>query len=147
SLPSSRSLARSLGQAPAQGHSPRSWECHPPRFLFRFRDEYRSAAFPTVMAALLLLLALGSACASSDVLTSHNDNERTGVNLLETVLKPSILRAGAFGRLWALDVDAQIAAQPLYISSLDVDTMNNPTRTRTRGTFNAVLIATMRNTV
>src|SRR6478752_5911765 len=55
------------------------------------------------------------------VLTHHNDNARTGANLAETVLTPDVVRS-QFGYLFALPVDGQMYAQPLYVADLDVGT-------------------------
>lgn len=84
---------------------------------------------------------LVSRVAADDVLTQHNDNARTGVNSAETKLTVANVTPTSFGRLWDLYADGQIVAQPLYVSGLTVDT---PTA---KGTFNAVVIATMHNTV
>jgi hypothetical protein len=84
---------------------------------------------------------------AADVLTQHNDNARTGVNTAETVLTTANVKPDAFGRLWTLYLDGQIAAQPLYVAQLAVDTSANPNTPPVRGTFNAVLVATMHNTV
>src|SRR5262245_37013564 len=96
------------------------------------------------LAALLLLVPSASAV---DVLTSRNDLGRTGVNTAETALIPTRINAMTFGKLWTLYADGQIVAQPLYLSQLPVDTSTNPNAPRVQGTFNAILIATMHNTV
>ena len=44
-------------------------------------------------------------------------------------------------------VDGQVVAQPLYVSQLRIDTSTNPNAPLVRGTFNAVVVATMHNTV
>jgi hypothetical protein len=95
------------------------------------------------IAALVSPLA-GSA---ADVLTQHNDRQRTGANLSEAVLKTSNVNAQHFGKLWTLYADGQITAQPLYVSGLDIDTTNNPNTPKIKGKFNAVVIATMHNTI
>ena len=90
----------------------------------------------------LLLLSCGLVVALSpppapaqtaDVLKSHNDLANTGQNLQETVLTPALLRAGRFGLLFRIPVDAnvgpnaphnlsgsQIYAQPLYMAGLSL---------------------------
>ena len=49
-------------------------------------------AFPLCLSAI--------AAAQVDVTTQHNDKERTGANLRETVLKPSNVDPGHFGMLF-----------------------------------------------
>jgi hypothetical protein len=93
---------------------------------------------------LALLLTLQTA---GDVLTSHNTSGRTGVNPNEKVLSPAGVNADTFGKLWTLYADGQVVAQPLYASGLEVETSANPNIPLVQGTFNAVLIATMHNTV
>jgi len=72
-----------------------------------------------------------------NVLTHHNDNRRSGANLQETQLTVANVKQ-KFGKLWTLFVDGQIVAQPLYLSGLKVDG---------KGTFNAVIVSTMHNTI
>jgi hypothetical protein len=91
-------------------------------------------------------LALSIARAA-DVLTQHNDNARTGANTAETLLTTANVRPNTFGKLWTLYVDGQIVAQPLYVSKLAIDTSSNANAPLVKGTFNAVVIATMHNTI
>jgi hypothetical protein len=70
-------------------------------------------------------------------LTHHNDNRRTGANLQETTLTVANVKQ-KFGKLWQLYADGQIVAQPLYVSGMRVDG---------KGTFNAVIVVTMHNTI
>jgi hypothetical protein len=95
----------------------------------------------------VLLCAAASPAGAVDVLTQHYNNARTGANLDETVLDGKTVRAGSFGKLWTLFADGQVVAQPLYVSALAIDTAGNPGTPLVRGTFNAVIIATMHNTV
>lgn len=92
-----------------------------------------------------LVLSLAAVCAHGvDVLTSRNNLERTGVNAEESILTPANVNARSFGKLWTLYADGQVVAQPLYISGLRVATGGaNPVR----GVFDALLVATMHNTV
>ena len=89
-----------------------------------------------VRLALVLALATTTtaAWAQVHVLTQHNDNRRTGTNLQETTLTVANVKQ-KFGKLWTLFVDGQIVAQPLYVSGLKVEG---------KGTFNAVIVSTMR---
>ncbi len=84
---------------------------------------------------------------AADVLTQHNDSARTGVNPDEKLLNRAGVRSATFGRLWTLYADGQVVAQPLYVSGLAIDTAGNPNAPRVQGTFNAVIVATMHNTV
>jgi hypothetical protein len=100
------------------------------------------------MAALFCAgLVVESAALSADVLTQHNNNSRTGANVSETTLTTTSVAPDRFGKLWTLYADGQIVAQPLYVSQLAVDTTSNPATPAVKGTFNAVLIVTMHNTV
>ncbi len=56
----------------------------------------------------------------SPVLTQHNDIARTGAKLDETQLSPQTVKPGAFGKLFARDVDGQLYAQPLWMPNVDV---------------------------
>ncbi|MGO9605633.1 MAG: PQQ-binding-like beta-propeller repeat protein [Candidatus Binataceae bacterium] len=76
------------------------------------RDRLRglSASIATIMIAAVLV---PPAQAGTDVLTYHNDNARTGQNLSEQVLNPSIFSSSSFGKLYELSVDGKVDAQPL----------------------------------
>jgi hypothetical protein len=105
------------------------------------------AASPLLFCLLLLSTAFTGTADAVDVLTSRNDLARTGANLQEHKLTPVNVNARRFGKLWTLYADGQIVAQPLYVSNLTVDTAGNPATPLVKGTFNAVLVATMHNTV
>src|SRR5512146_1929528 len=74
-----------------------------------------------VLCAAAALLALAFAAISADpeerapagvnVLTSHNDNARTGLNPRETALTPANVNAAQFGKLFAFPVDGAIYAR------------------------------------
>jgi hypothetical protein len=57
---------------------------------------------------------------SVDVLTRNYDNQRSGANLREIVLKPSNVGTGTFGKLFQVDVDDQVYAGILYASGVDM---------------------------
>ena len=88
-----------------------------------------------------------SAAEAGDVLTQHYNNARTGATLEESVLNTTNVASGSFQKLWTLYADGQIVAQPLYVSDLQIDTTANPAAPPVKGKFNAVIIATMHNTV
>jgi hypothetical protein len=58
--------------------------------------------------------------AQVDVLTQHNDNTRTGVNLREIVLTPSNVNSTQFGMLFKRTVDDQLYTQPLVVTGVAV---------------------------
>jgi outer membrane protein assembly factor BamB len=103
---------------------------------------------PGALFGVLLVAGAGAATAQSgaspctpktavDVVTHHNNNSRTGANLLETCLTPSNVNANSFGRLFSLTVTGQIYAQPLIVSKLEIQGKIR----------NVVYVATMENHV
>jgi len=89
--------------------------------------------------AYVCLLAFASARshAQVDVLTQHNDNARTGVNLKETVLTPANVSKTQFGMLFKRIVDDQLYTQPLVVTSVAVG----------GGTRDLVYVTTVNNSV
>jgi hypothetical protein len=64
---------------------------------------------------VLTLLSLPAYSQFAGVLTMHNDNARTGQNLNETVLTPSVVsNTTQFGKLGSYTVQGQVYSQPLY---------------------------------
>jgi hypothetical protein len=53
-----------------------------------------------------------------NILTHHNNPQRTGANLQETTLTSQNVSSGLFGKLWEYPVRGRIYAQPLYASVL-----------------------------
>ena len=90
------------------------------------------------MRPLCLLLAASMAFAQVDVLTQHNDNQRSGLNTREMVLNHQTVRT-RFGKLWTLYSDAKVMAQPLYVSSLK--------SAKCPAGCNTVIFASMKGTV
>ena len=90
------------------------------------------------VARLCLLAAIAAPSqAQVDVLTQHNDNFRTGVNLQETVLKPLNVNPTDFGMLFKRVVDDQLYTQPLVVTGVAVG----------GGTRDLVYVTTVNNSV
>ncbi|HTQ31740.1 MAG TPA: hypothetical protein VMI53_11080, partial [Opitutaceae bacterium] len=91
------------------------------------------------LALLLILLSpvIPSALGQVNILTQHNDDNRTGANLNETVLNPSNVNVNSFGKLFTYSVDGDVFAQPLYVSSLNI----------AGGTHNVLYVVTMNDKV
>ncbi len=71
--------------------------------------------------ALRVFLAIAvPLSAQVNVLTWHNDNQRTGANLAETILTPAVVNAAIFGKVGFLATDAKPDAQPLYVTGVAV---------------------------
>lgn len=90
-------------------------------------------------AAVICLMAGCSARRPShfQVLTRNYDNQRTGANVSEKVLKPSNVNSAKFGKLFMLGVDDQIYAGLLYASDLAIGGRKH----------NVLYAATVNNTV
>jgi hypothetical protein len=67
-----------------------------------------------------------------NVLTYHNDIERTGRNSAEKILTWSNVKSSGFGKVGFLSVDGLVDAEPLYVSNLTVK----------GGTHNVVFVVT-----
>src|ERR1700736_1277162 len=82
---------------------------------------------------ILTLLACITPAAAQDVRTYHNNNARTGINGKETILTTANVTSATFGRLFTLNVDGLVDAQPLYLSGVKVPN---------QGTHNLLIVAT-----
>lgn len=56
-----------------------------------------------------------------NVLTYHNDNQRTAVNPLETTLRPSNVSPAIFGKVNFLTTQDRVRVEPLYVSGLSIN--------------------------
>ncbi len=92
-------------------------------------------ALPINVDSLCLVVEAESAVS---VVTQHNNTNRTGANLHETLLTTANVAGGRFGKLFSYPVLGQVFAQPLYAGGLAM---------AGKGTHNVVFIATMNNQV
>jgi len=96
------------------------------------------------MRAAFTLLFFSIAAAPSvtaqvtDVLTYHNDNGRTGQNLNEQILTPTSVNTNHFGKLWVLNTDGLVDAQPLYVAGVNIPS---------KGLHNVLFVATEHDSV
>ena len=85
-----------------------------------------------------MLLTFAGTARAQNVLTQHNDISRSGANNSENILTPSNVNTSSFGKLFSQSVDAQIYAQPLYVSGVAISG---------KGTHNVVFVATENDTI
>jgi len=91
----------------------------------------------TIVFLFTLLLAADVVVAQVNVYTRSNDGNRSGDNLNETTLTPANVNPQGFGKLFTVNTDGEIYAQPLYVSQLDI----------AGGVHDVVFVATMHNSV
>ena len=75
------------------------------------------AALGAVNGSTLLTVVPAGVAA---IATFHTDNGRTGQNTNETILTTSNVNVSQFGKLFALPVDGQLYAQPLYVANVTI---------------------------
>src|SRR5690242_16829661 len=82
----------------------------------------RSSIILLLCSSAILMMAGCSARKPShfQVLTRNYDNQRTGANVSEKILKPSNLNSKKFGKLFMLPVDDQIYAGLLSVPDLAI---------------------------
>jgi hypothetical protein len=66
--------------------------------------------------AFLVLATIGRA----QLTTSQYNNARTGANLSETTLRPVNVNLRSFGKLYSIQVDGDVYAEPLVVAGVDV---------------------------
>lgn len=93
---------------------------------------------PAFLACLFVGIARVADGSSASVLTSHNDNFRTGLNTNEAILSPLNVNSANFGKLFTYNLDGHVYAQPLYISGLLIPG---------QGIHNVLYVATEHNSV
>jgi hypothetical protein len=91
----------------------------------------------TILLSVTVLLFASCVAAQVSVPTQHNNNNRTGENRQETWLNSSNVNVSNFGKLFALPVDGNIYAQPLYVANLAIGGAER----------NVLYVATEHNTV
>jgi hypothetical protein len=100
-----------------------------------------SAVVALITGAVLVFaveVRTGTAAASTDVVTYHNDTARTGQNLNETILTPATVSMSAFGKKGFFPVDGKVDAQPLYLTGVAIPG---------QGTHNVLYVATEHDSV
>jgi uncharacterized membrane protein len=88
--------------------------------------------------AVIALVSAWGGQAQVSVWTHHYDNARTGAQLNETTLNTGNVNATSFGKLFSLQVDASVYAQPLYLPGVSIPSS---------GTHNVLYVATMNDSV
>jgi hypothetical protein len=83
-------------------------------------------------------LTVNAPTATTDILTYHNDNARTGQNLNETILTTGNVAFATFGKVGFYPADGKVDAEPLYASSVTVPS---------NGLHNLLIVATEHDTV
>ena len=86
----------------------------------------------------LLIISLSPLSAQVNVTTANYDNSRTNATTHETILTPGTVVSGRFGKLFAMPVDGEISAQPLYVQNVAIPS---------NGTHNVVFVATQHDSV
>jgi len=90
-----------------------------------YSTRFLQIAGPVLLGAVAALIAwrvavVGAAPPFKGVLTYHNDNMRTGRNLSETMLSLKNVNSTTFGKLFVINTDGLVDAQPLYVPNLTV---------------------------
>ncbi|HZW92483.1 MAG TPA: PQQ-binding-like beta-propeller repeat protein [Candidatus Eremiobacteraceae bacterium] len=112
-----------------------------PQLLFPYSSLFRRLPvlrYNSIACFVLFLVACSSSAISQQVLTYHNNNARTGTNFSESILTPSNVNSGSFGKLFTLEADGLVDAQPLYMSAVAIPG---------NGTHNLLIVATEHGTV
>jgi outer membrane protein assembly factor BamB len=76
--------------------------------------------FQFVLSLFLASIALISGAIATDIVTSRGDLARTGLNQNETILNPTNVHSSSFGLIYNEQVDGQVYAQPLYLTSQQI---------------------------
>ena len=87
---------------------------------------------------LLILLTCGTVFGQVQVTTQNSDNFRSGQNTNQTILTPSTVSSGQFGKLFSVSVDGKVYGQPLYMPNVTIPG---------KGAHNVVYVATEHDSV
>ncbi|HEY1375564.1 MAG TPA: hypothetical protein VGF55_02160, partial [Gemmataceae bacterium] len=96
----------------------------------------RPAKLQTALRPRLATLELESRINPTNILQYHVDVGSTGVNNSETLLTPSNVNANQFGKLYQIQVQGQVYAEPLVETAINITTGPN------QGMHNVVFVAT-----
>jgi hypothetical protein len=91
----------------------------------------------TIITAVAFSFTTRPVCGQGSVVTWHNDNARTGQNLVETILTPSTVNSANFGKKCSYALDGQVYAQPLYVPGVTI----------AGGTHNVIYAATEHDSI
>ena len=107
-------------------------------FIPLYPGNRASADISRIVYGVLLILAFIPALLSAqNVTTRAYDNARTGTNPDETILSVNNVNPTHFGKLFTVDLNGEVYAQPLYVSKLSI----------AGGTHNVVYVATMASSI
>ncbi|MBZ5680852.1 MAG: pyrrolo-quinoline quinone [Acidobacteriia bacterium] len=95
------------------------------------------SGFALLLVVFLLAGVVRSQC-QVKVTTYHYDNFRTGQNVNEGILKPSVVNPNTFGKLFSQAVNGQLYAEPLYLPNVLIPS---------KGLHNVVFVATEHDSV
>ena len=107
-----------------------------PRAVRRRRTSNRTRQPHTAPSARPALIELESRINPTSVLQYHMDSLSDGVNNTETVLTRSNVNVSTFGKLWQVQVQGQVYAEPLVETGVNITVGPN------QGMHNVVFVAT-----
>jgi hypothetical protein len=87
---------------------------------FGFSQKHIGKALMTSLLLVCSITCLGQT-SGPQVLTQHNDAQRSGLNDLENLLTPTLVNSSRFGKLFDWNVRDKVYAQPLYMKQLNIN--------------------------
>lgn len=91
-----------------------------------------------IRTVLFLILLTVAASAQVQVTGQHSDSFRRGQNTHETILTPSSVASGQFGKLFSYVIDGPVSAQPLYVPNVTIPG---------KGIHNVLYVATLQDSI